>query len=82
MSDSYTNLCPPFLKSKQEDDDYWDEKITRRNLESMTPLQRKNNPQAKPMGDFTGRCKKCGSNDLWDDITVYGCNKCGAMFGN
>lgn len=28
------------------------------------------------VGDFTGRCLKCGSNDLWDDMTAYGCNQC------
>lgn len=30
-------------------------------------------------GDFTGRCWKCGSNDLWDDNLSYGCNKCGMI---
>jgi len=24
--------------------------------------------------DFTGKCPKCGSGDLWDDQTAYGCN--------
>lgn len=36
-----------------------------------------NNPQNEPAGDFTGRCGKCGSKDLWDDNLVYGCNNCG-----
>lgn len=27
-------------------------------------------------GPYTGRCHKCGSTDLWDDCTAYGCNKC------
>lgn len=30
-------------------------------------------------GPYTGRCHKCGSSDLWDDYTAYGCNKCGML---
>ena len=30
-------------------------------------------------GDFTGRCYKCGSRNLWDDCTAYGCNDCGML---
>jgi len=33
-------------------------------------------------GHYTGRCGKCGSSDLWDDVTMYGCNSCNAMFSN
>lgn len=40
------------------------------------------NPANKPTGPFTGRCKRCGSDDLWDDWTVYGCNNCGAVYRN
>lgn len=32
-------------------------------------------------GHFTGRCRHCGSNDLWDYNLAYGCNKCGALLG-
>jgi|GEM_PF-5124358 len=28
------------------------------------------------VGDYTGRCYKCGSSNLWDDSTAYGCNDC------
>ena len=38
------------------------------------------NPQNKPVGPFTGRCKRCGSDDLWDDCSCYGCNNCGAVY--
>lgn len=31
-------------------------------------------------GPYTGRCHKCGSNDLWDDETAYGCNRCDMSF--
>lgn len=24
-------------------------------------------------------CKRCGSNDLWDDNLAWGCNKCGYL---
>ena len=68
-----------YLRSKQADDAYWDERNRRRKLGAMTPEQRRNNPTAEPMGHFTGRCSKCGSNDLWDDNLHYGCNKCGAF---
>lgn len=32
-----------------------------------------------PRGHFTGRCGSCGSSDLWDDATAYGCRSCGAV---
>lgn len=41
-----------------------------------------NNPNGEATGDFTGRCGRCGSKDLWDDVSMYGCNCCGAMFSN
>ena len=34
----------------------------------------------EPKGHHTGRCGKCGSSDLWEDNTTYGCNACGAIF--
>lgn len=40
------------------------------------------NPQNKPTGAYTGRCARCGSNNLWDDATAYGCNNCGAVYSN
>jgi hypothetical protein len=40
------------------------------------------NPENKPTGAYTGRCARCGSSDLWDDASVYGCNNCGACFSN
>lgn len=40
---------------------------------------KENNPSNEPTGDFTGRCGRCGSNDLWDDNLSYGCNNC-SMF--
>lgn len=39
------------------------------------------NPNNEPVGHFTGRCMKCGSSDLWDDNLSYGCNNCGAFYG-
>lgn len=39
-----------------------------------------NNPKKEPVGDFTGRCKACGSKNLWDDNSAYGCNDCGAVY--
>lgn len=39
-----------------------------------------NNPEGEKTGHFTGRCMCCGSNNLWDDATYYGCNACKMMF--
>lgn len=38
------------------------------------------NPNNERTGHYTGRCARCGSKDLWDDASAYGCNKCGALF--
>lgn len=43
-------------------------------------LRARNNPKGEATGHFTGRCMRCGSNDLWDDNTAYGCNCCGAFW--
>lgn len=48
--------------------------------EQLYQLRRRNNPYNEPVGDYTGRCKRCGSTNLWDDDTAYGCNTCGAIF--
>jgi len=40
------------------------------------------NPGNKPTGPYTGRCSRCGSDSLWDDNLVYGCNNCGAVYSN
>lgn len=37
------------------------------------------NPNGEPTGDFTGRCWKCGSTNLWDDNLSYGCKDCGML---
>lgn len=39
-----------------------------------------NNPNNELTGPYTGRCKKCGSNDLWDDNMAFGCNKCDYIY--
>jgi len=39
-----------------------------------------NNPDNRPVGDFTGRCRACGSTDLWSDNLTYGCDNCKAIF--
>ncbi len=43
-------------------------------------LRQLNNPKDEPTGHFTGRCMRCGSQDLWDDNTAYGCNCCGGFW--
>jgi|WetSurMetagenome_2_1015567.scaffolds.fasta_scaffold24296_6 hypothetical protein len=37
------------------------------------------NPHGEPTGDYTGRCWRCGSTDLWDDNLTYGCKSCGML---
>ena len=46
----------------------------------LEELRKRNNPRNEPTGPWTGRCKHCGSTDLWDDATAYGCNCCDALF--
>jgi hypothetical protein len=48
--------------------------------EQAKKLRARNNPEGKPTGHYTGRCGRCGSNDLWDDNMAYGCNVCGSFF--
>jgi hypothetical protein len=48
--------------------------------EELREQKRINNPLDKPTGHFTGRCLQCGSDKLWDDMTAYGCESCGAMY--
>lgn len=47
---------------------------------TLAQMRRANNPHNEPTGHFTGRCMRCGSRDLWDDETAYGCNACGGLF--
>jgi hypothetical protein len=42
--------------------------------------RRKNNPRNEPTGDYTGRCMKCGSKNLWTDNLSYGCKDCGEIY--
>ena len=46
----------------------------------LARLRKVNNPNNESTGHFTGRCMRCGSKDLWDDATAYGCECCGAMY--
>ena len=48
--------------------------------EEAAAARQRNNPDNEPMGHFTGRCGRCGSADLWDDNTAYGCNRCGGFW--
>jgi hypothetical protein len=50
-------------------------------LNDLAAMRKRNNPNGAPVGDHTGRCAHCGSNDLWDDNLAYGCNSCDALFG-
>ena len=57
----------------------------RYNWERLSPLeqlqlQERENPRHEATGHYTGRCERCGSDDLWDDCTAYGCNRCGAIY--
>jgi hypothetical protein len=33
----------------------------------LIEMRKRNNPRNEPIGHYTGRCMRCGSNDLWDD---------------
>lgn len=45
----------------------------------LRALKAANNPKREATGHYTGRCKRCGSNKLWDDNLHYGCNTCGVV---
>lgn len=46
------------------------------NQDNLAELRKKNNPKNEAVGDYTGRCKNCHSENLWDDNLSYGCNDC------
>lgn len=56
----------------------WYLRIT--NPVELERLKEENNPDSKPVGHFTGRCKGCESDKLWDDMITYGCKCCGATY--
>jgi uncharacterized protein (DUF983 family) len=43
-------------------------------------IKRRENPDNLPTGHYTGRCKRCGSSNMWEDFTAYGCNVCDALY--
>lgn len=67
-------------------DEYWEKRMadrkTKLEQEERDKYKSPANPRGEPTGPYTGRCSKCGSNDLWDDATMYGCNNCSAMYRN
>lgn len=48
--------------------------------EELKVVMQRNNQNNEQVGHYTGRCMKCGSKDLWDDMTAYGCNACDATY--
>jgi hypothetical protein len=50
------------------------------NSEQLEELRRLNGFYSNRCGHYTGRCGTCGSQNLWDDQTAYGCNDCGATY--
>jgi hypothetical protein len=66
----------PIIEEEPENDDEVEES---NQVVDYARLKRINNPDNKPTGHFTGRCDRCGSDNLWDDSPHYGCNDCGAF---
>ena len=67
-------------------EDLLDERNTR-NLKShlldkkiLEEIRFYHNPKKLSVGHYTGRCLYCHSNNLWDDMTTYGCNTCDAIY--
>jgi hypothetical protein len=62
--------------------------VERKNVRRITTqhelkiLMHKNNPRNEPVGILTGRCKYCGSQEVWanDSPVAFGCNCCGFVF--
>jgi len=48
--------------------------------DQFAKLRKINNPNNELTGHHTGRCARCSSKDLWHDVTVYGCECCGAVY--
>ncbi len=46
----------------------------------LVQLMAMNNPDGEPVGRYTGHCSRCGSRDLWDEVTAYGCRNCGGFY--
>ena len=65
----YGRLCPPPAPPS-------DRELERR----YERLRRANNPRGEPVGDYTGRCMRCGSSNLWSDNLTYGCSDCGEVY--
>jgi hypothetical protein len=56
----------------------YDINIDRKLKPIKTPMKG-NEIQTEKGGDYTGRCYKCGSTNLWDDNLTYGCRSCGMI---
>jgi hypothetical protein len=50
------------------------------NLERKAEIMKCTNPNKEPIGHYTGRCMKCGSDYLWSTLSSYGCTTCGAEY--
>ena len=58
------------------DDEYWIERERKWRLSVMTNEQRRNNPDASPMGSYTNRCGRCGALREFDDNMRHGACAC------
>jgi hypothetical protein len=57
-------------------------KLRGRDLEAkeLDNIRKITNPTDEKTGAWTGRCDYCHSNDLWDDVSAYGCNTCSSVY--
>ena len=59
------------------------EKLKEKKLEErvLNQIRDYHNPENLPVGHYTGRCMYCHSDDLWSDVTFYGCEVCDTIYG-
>jgi hypothetical protein len=72
MEDEFGDMGPPGPRGGDRQ-----RPLSRTDFEYMRQCH---NPGNEPTGDCTGRCRNCGSKDLWTDNLAYGCNTCGSIF--
>jgi hypothetical protein len=49
-------------------------------IKILEEIKKINNPDNEQVGHYTGRCLYCHSNDLWSDMTAYGCTLCDSLY--
>ncbi|HEX7483649.1 MAG TPA: hypothetical protein VF281_00700 [Candidatus Saccharimonadales bacterium] len=72
------------METREKKDKVVKQKIVRKitTAHELKLLMQHNNPRNEPVGILTGRCKNCGSQEIWahDHPKAIGCNCCGFTY--